>query len=84
MSSKFNWKGYWKNTPKKWRKLGDSILAIGSFLAMGGLLQMENLKELYTITQIRTFVTTSMVLGVVGKFLTNFFNEKENIDQNGQ
>jgi hypothetical protein len=82
VSSKFNWKNYWKNTPKKWRKFGDAILAMGTFLAMGGLLQMENLKELYTITQIRTFVTISMVMGVVGKFLTNFFKDKESADEN--
>lgn len=78
--SKFAWKDYWSNTPKRWRKLGDGVLAMGTFLAMGGLMQMENLKELYTTTQIRSFVTTSMVLGVVGKFLTNFFKDKENND----
>jgi hypothetical protein len=80
MSFKLNKKHYWKSTPKKWRKIGDSILAIGTFLATGGLMQMESLKELYTIEQIRSFVTISMVLGVVGKFLTNFFKEDENND----
>jgi hypothetical protein len=80
MSFKFNKQHYWKSTPKKWRKIGDSILAIGTFLATGGLMQMESLKELYTIEQIRSFVTISMVLGVVGKFLTNFFKEDENND----
>jgi hypothetical protein len=84
VSSKFNWKGYWSNTPKKWRKLGDSILAMGTFLSVGGLMQMDNLKELYTIEQIRTFVTTSIVLGVVGKFMTNFFGDKPTNDDSGQ
>jgi uncharacterized PurR-regulated membrane protein YhhQ (DUF165 family) len=66
---------YWKSTPKKWRKVGDSILAIGTFLATGGLMGMDSLKELYTTEEIRLFVAVSMGLGVVGKFLTNFFKE---------
>ena len=82
MSSKFKFNSihYWKSTPKKWRKFGDGILAMGTFLAMGGVMGMENLKELYTTTQIRSFVTISMLLGVIGKFLTNFFKESENND----
>jgi len=80
MSFKLNKEHYWQSTPKKWRKIGDSILAIGTFLATGGLFQMDSLKELYTIEQIRLFVSISMVFGVVGKFLSNFCKEDENKD----
>lgn len=66
---------YWKPTPKKWRKIGDGLLAAASVLAIGGLWQFENLKEIFTPTEIKTLIVSSIVLGVLGKFLTNFFKE---------
>jgi hypothetical protein len=66
---------YWKPTPKKWRKTGDALLAAASVLAIGGLWQFDNLKEIFTPTEIKVMIVTSIVLGVVGKFLTNFFKE---------
>ena len=66
---------YWKPTPKKWRRIGDSLLAVASVLAIGGLWQFDNLKEIFTPTEIKVMIVTSIVLGVVGKFLTNFFKE---------
>ena len=68
-------KTYWKPTPKKWRKIGDTFLAVSSVLAIGGLWQFDNLKEIFTTTEIKGMIVTSIVLGVVGKFLTNFFKE---------
>ena len=68
-------KQYWKPTPKKWRKTGDALLAAASVLAIGGLWQFDNLKEIFTPTEIKVMIVTSIVLGVVGKFLTNFFKE---------
>ena len=61
--------------PKKWRKTGDALLAAASVLAIGGLWQFDNLKEIFTPTEIKVMIVTSIVLGVVGKFLTNFFKE---------
>jgi len=45
--------GYWKPTPKKWRKWGDSMLAVASVLAIGGLWQFDNLKDIFTPTEIK-------------------------------
>ena len=66
---------YWKPTPKKWRRIGDSMLAVASVLAIGGLWQFDNLKDIFTTGEIKGMIVASIVLGVVGKFLTNFFKE---------
>ena len=68
---------YWKPTPKRWRRIGDSLLAVASVLAIGGLWQFDNLKDIFTTQEIKIMIVTSIVLGVVGKFLTNFFKEDD-------
>ena len=68
-------KNYWKPTPKKWRKLGDSLLAVATVIAIGGIWQWDTLKDLFSVTELRAMIGTSIGLGVVGKFLTNFFKE---------
>jgi hypothetical protein len=68
---------YWNPTPKKWRRIGDSFLAVASVLAIGGLWQFDNLKDIFTTQEIKIMIVTSIVLGVVGKFLTNFFKEDD-------
>ena len=77
MKKKFNGMmcHYWKPTPKKWRRIGDSLLAVASVLAIGGLWQFDNLKDIFTTGEIKGMIVASIVLGVVGKFLTNFFKE---------
>jgi hypothetical protein len=72
---------YWKPTPKKWRKWGDSLLAVASVLAIGGLWQFDNLKDIFSPTEIKIMIVTSIILGVVGKFLTNFFKEESSEEQ---
>jgi len=72
---------YWKPTPKKWRKWGDSLLAVASVLAIGGLWQFDNLKDIFSPTEIKIMIITSIILGVVGKFLTNFFKEESSEEQ---
>lgn len=67
---------YWKPTPKRWRRIGDSLLAVASVLAIGGLWQFDNLKDIFTPSEIKIMIVTSILLGVVGKFLTNFFKEE--------
>lgn len=67
---------YWRPTPKKWRRVGDSLLAVASVLAIGGLWQFDNLKDVFTTNEIRSMIIISIILGVVGKFLTNFFKEE--------
>lgn len=66
---------YWKPTPKKWRRIGDSLLAVASVLAIGGLWQFDNLKDIFTTGEIKIMIVTSIAFGVIGKFLTNFFKE---------
>jgi len=66
---------YWAPTPKKWRKIGDGLLASATVVAVGGIWQFDALKELFTTQQLRAMIISSIVLGVVGKFLTNFFKE---------
>lgn len=67
---------YLSPTPEKWRKIGDGLLAAATVVAVGGIWQFDTLKEVFTSGQLRGMITFSIVLGVVGKFLTNF-NKKD-------
>lgn len=69
---------YWAPTPKKWRKIGDALLAAATIIAVGGIWQFDSLKEIFTSGQLRAMIVTSIVLGVVGKFLTNLFKDDTN------
>jgi len=68
---------YYKPTPKKWRKIGDALLATTTFLTGGGLMAFDQLKEVYTPKEIRIAIFICLILGVVSKFLTNFFKVDE-------
>lgn len=57
-------KNYWKPTPKNLRRLGDSLLGVSMFITTYSI--MEDMTGL---------AIGSMIVGVVGKFLTNFFKE---------
>jgi len=67
---------YWKPTPKKWRKIGDSLLAAATILSIGGLWQFDNLKDIFSAEELKYMIISSISLGVIGKFLTNFFKEE--------
>ncbi len=67
---------YWAPTPKKWRKIGDALLAAAAVVAVGGVWQFDTLKEIFTAGEIKIMIGCSIVFGVVGKFLTNFFKEE--------
>jgi len=58
---------YWQPTPKKWRKIGDSLLAVASFASTYQI-----------ISHNEKIALALMFVGIAGKFLTNFFNEPEN------
>jgi hypothetical protein len=75
-------KNYWKPTPKKWRKLGDSLLAVATVIAIGGIWQFDSLKELFTTSELKVMIISSIILGVIGKFLTNFFKEDDSPVEN--
>lgn len=70
-------KNYYKPTPKKWRKIGDAILAVGTAVTAGGLIAFDQLKEIYTDKELKIIIGIAFALGVIGKFLTNFFKEEE-------
>ena len=70
-------KHYWKPTPKKWRKLGDALLAVATIIAVGGIWQYDSLKEIFTTQELKIMIVSSIVFGVVGKFLTNFFKSDD-------
>lgn len=56
-------RNYWKPTPKKWRKIGDSLLAISTIGVPAVLMNHQ-------------WIGISLfVVGVIGKFLTNLFAE---------
>jgi hypothetical protein len=55
---------YYAPTPAKWRKLGDALLGVSTTIT--GFAIYEDVKGI---------AITALILGVVGKFLTNFFAE---------
>ena len=69
-------KNYWKPTPKKWRKIGDSILAVATFVTAGGLIEFDKLEKLYSPKELKIVIGIFFALGVTGKFLTNFFKDE--------
>lgn len=57
-------KNYWENTHVTWRKIGDSLLACSTIVAT------------YTIANDYKWIgIASLIIGVIGKFLSNFFGE---------
>jgi len=57
-------KNYSKNTPKFWRKLGDGLLGASTVITTFAIYE-----------EMKAVAITALILGVVGKFLTNFFTE---------
>jgi len=69
----FSMKSYWAPTPKKVRKIGDSLLGIFSITSMSSMF-MDN----------KTLAIISLIVGVIGKVLTNFFSEEPVYIQEGE
>lgn len=63
---KFGFKEYFKPTPKRLRIFGDSLAAAATF---GG--------SVVALNGDPKIGTGLMVLGVVGKFISNFFSEEK-------
>lgn len=57
-------KEYYSPTPAKWRKLGDALLGVSTTIT--GFAIYEDIKWV---------ALTALAIGVVGKFLSNFFSE---------
>jgi len=62
-------KHYYAPTPNRWRKLGDALLGVSTTIT--GFAIMEEYKWL---------AISALSLGVIGKFLTNFFKEDDQLD----
>jgi hypothetical protein len=50
-------------------------LAVATVIAIGGIWQFDSLKEIFTTGELKIMIVSSIVFGVVGKFLTNFFKD---------
>jgi len=70
-------KNYFEPTPKKWRKIGDSLLAVAGLFGAGGILAFDQLKEVYTAQELKLIIGSALLIGIVGKFLTNFFTDEK-------
>ena len=57
-------KGYYSNTPIFWRKLGDALLGVSTTITGCAIYAGNN-----------TLAYIALSLGVIGKFLTNFFED---------
>lgn len=72
--AKFKLNGFFKHTPIRWKKIGYSILTISAFISGN---EYFNGRETWSLI--------AMVLGLIGKVLTEFFtvveiiNEKEDV-----
>lgn len=58
-------KNYYAPTPKKWRKLGDALLGVSTTITTFAIIE-----------EMKWIAITALVLGVIGKFLSNFFTEE--------
>ena len=58
---------YSEPTPKKWRKLGDALLAVGTTIT--GYAVIEDFAKWISLT--------ALAITIAGKFLTNFFSEEK-------
>jgi hypothetical protein len=65
MKTQFTWKGYWQPTPTRLRKFGDALLGIFSIASVSS-----------TITDHKNLAIVSLIIGIVGKVLSNFFAEE--------
>jgi hypothetical protein len=64
---------YYRPTPKKWRKVGDALLACAGLIGGGGLIAFDQLKEIFNSHELKIIIGAVFIIGIAGKFLTNFF-----------
>ena len=57
-------KNYYKPTPTTLRKLGDALLGVSTIITTFAI-----------YNEVQWIAISSLILGVIGKFLTNFFSK---------
>lgn len=67
---------YYSPTPAKWRKIGDSILYGCGIIGASGLIGFDELKNIFSPKELKLIIGGILILGFVGKFITNFFKEE--------
>lgn len=73
-------KKYYHPTPKKWRKIGDSILIFGTTISTFILLEYDKVVQIYTPNEIRYAVAITVVLTAIGKSASNLFSDDSNVN----
>jgi hypothetical protein len=56
---------YFQATPTKWRKLGDALLAVSTTVTTYAIVE-----------DYKWIALTAVLIGCIGKFLSNFFTEE--------
>jgi hypothetical protein len=74
-------KQYYLPTPAKWRRIGDALLASAGVVGGGGLLAFDELKEIFDAHELKLIIGGVLILGISGKFITNFFGPEKKEDQ---
>ena len=69
---KFDLNGYYKPTPKNFRKIGDTLLGMSQFLTGYAVVMDEKWLALVCI-----------LIGTIGKGMTNFFVDETEIQDRG-
>ncbi|TXG79950.1 MAG: hypothetical protein E6R13_09050 [Spirochaetes bacterium] len=68
---------YYLPTPAKWRKFGDALLAAAGLVGGGGLLAFNQLQEVFSAHELKLIIGGVLIVGIAGKFLTNFFGPEK-------
>ena len=74
---KLRFEHLYKPTPKKWRKIGDALLAISSLVTGGGLLAFDQLTTVFAPHELKIIIGSAFIAGIVGKFITNMVEPKD-------
>jgi len=76
---KMSLSNYYKPTPKKWRKIGDALLAVSSLVTGGGLLAFDQLTSVFAPHELKIIIGTAFLMGIAGKFITNMVEPKDEV-----
>ena len=68
-------KNYYSPTPKKWRRIGDALLFGCGAVGATGLIAFDEMKSVFGPKELKWIIGGVLILGFIGKFLSNFFKE---------